>query len=276
LARQDVDAGVPSDAGAQPEARTVEDPAQRSNQVNCVIRLGGCPSSRPGGIPTAEEITGYNAQCRGETSYTGPDVVPTNDECRNPPAPGPTPGMTLSGAAPGTAMICSKRLEKPVVGWVANHSYIDDTGGRDCRGKDKVGNYAVQELVSGNWRRGCAKKTDTSSDPQEYTPNLKPCYPKPGVSDVHTCLRDAFNAYANPSEYANPSGPNSNTFAATLAKACCADSSDSGLKWVPGWDHAPAGPCPTGTPAGPDIPTTATPEMVAATAPGTEGEQTPS
>ncbi len=39
-------------------------------------------------------------------------------------------------------------------------------------------------------------------------------------------------------------GPNSNTFAATLAGACCEDASSSGLGFVPGWRHAPATPCP--------------------------------
>jgi hypothetical protein len=274
VARQALHAGVPSDAGARPEAGTEEDPAHRS-QTRCVIRLGGCPSSRPGGIPSAEEITAYNAQCRGETSYTGPDVYPTDAECRNPPAPGSIPGIALTGSTSGMAMICSKRLEASVVGWFANHSYIDDTGGGDCRGASKVGNYAIQTLWSGNFRRGCALKTDTSTDPQQYTPNVKPCAPKAGVSDVHACLRDAFNAYANPSEYVNPGGPNSNTFAATLAKACCADSSDSGLGWVPGWDHAPAGSCPTAILATTPTAEPKSPAVVAA-APGTESEQTPS
>jgi hypothetical protein len=240
VARQDLDAGVPTDAGVPADAAPA-DPAHRSDQTNCVIRLGGCASSRPAGIPTAEEIAAYNTLCRPETSYVGPDVTPTDEECRTPPVP---------GSQPGAAMICSKRLEYPVIGWFANHAYIDDTGRGDCHGSRLVGNYAVQDLVpgSGNFINGCAVKTDTSTDPQEFEPNIKPCDPQPGVGDVHVCLRAAYNAYTNPSEYSNdprrrPWGPNSNTFAATLAKACCVDSSDGGLGWVPGWDHAPAGPC---------------------------------
>lgn len=139
--------------------------------------------------------------------------------------------------------ICSKRLEAPIIGRFFNHAYIDDTGQDDCKGASKVGNYAIQTLVSGNFIRGCAAKTDRSTDPQAYPPNLKPCEPKSGVTDLSRCLRDAYNSYADPSVYVNPSGPNSNTFAATLAKACCADSSSSGLGRVPGWDHAPADPC---------------------------------
>lgn len=139
--------------------------------------------------------------------------------------------------------ICSKRLDNPLGIWF-NHSYIDDTGRDNCLGNSMVGNYAIQELCSGNFLRGCAIKTDRSTDPQGYTPNVKQCTPKPGVTDLSKCLRNAFNSYSDPSLYENPSGPNSNTFAATLAKTCCADGSSSGLGRVPGWDHPPAPPCP--------------------------------
>lgn len=143
--------------------------------------------------------------------------------------------------------VCSKRLNAPVLGWFFNHAYIDDTGRDDCLGSGLVGNYAIQTLVSGNFRRGCAAKTSTSSDPGQYTPNVKRCDPKPGITDVSTCMAHTYNSYADPSVYANPRGPNSNTFAATLAKACCADGSPRGLGWVPGWPHAPALPCPQQT-----------------------------
>lgn len=33
-------------------------------QVACVIRLGGCVSSRDGGVPSVEDIRRYNAECR--------------------------------------------------------------------------------------------------------------------------------------------------------------------------------------------------------------------
>ena len=138
--------------------------------------------------------------------------------------------------------VCSKRLDNPL-GVFFNHSYIDDTGSDNCLGKDMVGNYAIQALYSGNFLKGCALKTATSTDPQGYTPNVKQCNPKPGVKDLSRCLHDAYNNYANPSVYKNPSGPNSNTFAATLAKTCCADGSSKGLGWVPGWDQDPAPPC---------------------------------
>jgi len=140
--------------------------------------------------------------------------------------------------------VCSKRLEAPGLGLVFNHAYIDDTGSDNCLGRSMLGNYAVQTLISGNFVKGCAVKTATSTDPQEYTPNVKECLPKSGVTDLSRCLLDAYNSYADPSVYKNPFGPNSNTFAATLAKTCCADGSSVGLGLVPGWNHDPAPPCP--------------------------------
>ncbi len=252
VARQELDAGVQPDAGTTGDTGSVESPEEAA-QAGCVIRLGGCANSRPGGIPTPEEITNYNSECRRETSYSGPDITPSEEQCTNSVG---RPGRRPPVVSPGSAMICSKRLEAPVAGWFANHAYIDDTGRGDCLGAGMLNNYAVQTLVSGNFFNGCATKTDRSTDPQKYSPNVKRCDPAPGIADVHVCLRNAFNAYTEPSEYSNdprrsPWGPNSNTFAATLARACCADPSSSGLGIVPGWDHTPAGPCPTayGTPA---------------------------
>jgi hypothetical protein len=141
--------------------------------------------------------------------------------------------------------ICSKRLEAPVLGWVFNHSYIDDTGMDNCLGSSMPGNYAIQALHSGNFVKGCAVKTATSTDPMGRTPNVKQCDPAPGVTNLSRCLSNAYSAYSDPSLYKNPFGPNSNTFAATLAKTCCADGSSKGLGWVPGWKHAPAPPCPS-------------------------------
>jgi hypothetical protein len=200
-------------------------------------------------------------------------------------------------------MICSKTLEFKLAGlFGARHSYIDDTGRDDCLGSGQVGQYAVTDLVSGNFVRGCAAKTDRSPDPRGKTPLLKPCKPKSGVTDLSRCLRDAYSRYADPSVYSNEAvtvgagggalvggaagaiggaavgsllgpvgtiaggiiggvaglvggavggarltskvnGPNSNTFAATLATSCCEDATSSGLGWVPGWEHRPAPPC---------------------------------
>jgi hypothetical protein len=57
-------------------------PDPRSLQVECIKEQGGCYNTRPGGIPTSEELDRYNEECRSRTGYTGSDVIPTDDECR--------------------------------------------------------------------------------------------------------------------------------------------------------------------------------------------------
>lgn len=52
------------------------DNQKRQDQEQCVVRLGGCPHTRPAGIPTTEEIRNYNATCRNETYYRGSDITP--------------------------------------------------------------------------------------------------------------------------------------------------------------------------------------------------------
>jgi len=78
---------------AEPPAPTKEPPREpseaRDRQVACVKRLGGCPETRPGGLPSPEEITRYNEQCRVETGYEGVDVTPSADECAPSPPAGP-------------------------------------------------------------------------------------------------------------------------------------------------------------------------------------------
>jgi len=64
-----------------PTTGPTEENCRRARQVECVIRLGGCPNTRPGGIPEPEEIERYNSECRDETGYQGPAVTPTTDEC---------------------------------------------------------------------------------------------------------------------------------------------------------------------------------------------------
>jgi hypothetical protein len=117
-------------------------------------------------------------------------------------------------------------------------------------------NYAIREpMVSGNGLKGCTNTTTASGTPDDpATSKCKACTPPPGktAKDVSNCLLNAHMAYATPNLYMNlpdPAdgfkwGPNSNTYAATLAK-CCADPSSSGLGIVPGWNHRPAVPCPT-------------------------------
>lgn len=55
--------------------RQEANPDPAAAQKKCVQRLGGCPDADRSGIPSCGEIATYNARCRNETSYSGPDVV---------------------------------------------------------------------------------------------------------------------------------------------------------------------------------------------------------
>jgi hypothetical protein len=82
--------GAKADAGAPPPAKS-DDQASRDRQVSCVISEGGCPSSRSGGLPSPEEMQNYNQKCKATSQYTGPDITPSEEECKNPPKPSPLP-----------------------------------------------------------------------------------------------------------------------------------------------------------------------------------------
>ncbi len=47
----------------------------------CVRELGGCTGTRDAGQPSQEELSSYNASCRQESGYTGPDVSVSGKEC---------------------------------------------------------------------------------------------------------------------------------------------------------------------------------------------------
>ncbi|HEV7745425.1 MAG TPA: DUF4157 domain-containing protein [Pyrinomonadaceae bacterium] len=81
----------PHDAGVPPPIAGV--PGTEEDQRACVARLGGCPETRDAGLPTAEDIRNYNAECRKEIDYSGPDVQPVcaeekKEEEVEPPAGG--------------------------------------------------------------------------------------------------------------------------------------------------------------------------------------------
>ncbi len=145
--------------------------------------------------------------------------------------------------------VCARPLQS-VLGAFANHAFVDAPPHRYgvitplCAPTDGGPDNVLQGTVAQKW--------DNSPDPCGQSPvNCVPCLAKPGVSDVGQCLRAAFMAYNNPSLYRG-FGPNSNTFAGTLARACCADMvpKPSVLGIVPGWDDPPAparpGTCPPG------------------------------
>ena len=156
-----------------------------------------------------------------------------------------------AGSAPITPIqVCSRPLQAPGLGIFFDHAFI----------KSPPSQYAVItppcDPTDGGWNNPVlgtvAQKWDDSRDPCGKSPvECVPCLPKPGVADVEQCLRDAFTSYNHPSLY-KALGPNSNTFAGTLARACCDKMvpKPAGLGTVPGWDDPPsparAGKCPPG------------------------------
>ncbi len=150
--------------------------------------------------------------------------------------------------APTLPLVCSRPLDFPAWTGLRNfrHAYINDP----------PANYAIRGLVSGNGvTTSCSTATDASGSPDEPATSIcKPCLPAPGQTraDLSRCLRATHSAYPSPNLYRNlpdPNdgfrhGPNSNSYAAAMAR-CCYGFSRSGLGILPGWNHSPAGPCPT-------------------------------
>lgn len=149
--------------------------------------------------------------------------------------------------------VCARPLQGKL-GLFANHAYIETPTQRFAiitRCKPTTGS---DNVITGT----AATKTDISPDPCDLRPSCVNCVPLPGVTNLETCFRDAFNAYADPSLYKNNifTGDfiNSNTFAGTLARACCDHMipQPPALGNVPGWNSSPAPPraakCPGGPP----------------------------
>ncbi|MFH8484348.1 DUF4157 domain-containing protein [Streptomyces longisporoflavus] len=146
---------------------------------------------------------------------------------RQAPTMGPVTGS-------GGVRVCARALQ---IGPFGNHAYIDAP----------PFNYAIispmcpQNTFDNPLTGTSGQKWDNSPDPCGKTPTCLTCEPKPGVTSVPECMAATFRAYNNPSLY-KLSGPNSNTFAGTLARACCAgmDPKPKALGTCIGWDAAPA------------------------------------
>lgn len=72
--------------------------------------------------------------------------------------------------------------------------------------------------------------------------------------EVDRCVVDTAGGYSNPSDYRFSRGPNSNTFAGTIARKCKLTAPDV-VGWrTPGWNDPPAPPCkgPDGKPLKPE------------------------
>lgn len=159
------------------------------------------------------------------------------------PTPGPVPSPSPGPST--TVKVCSRDLQIAPVG---KHAYIEAPPFRYAIISPTCPQHWYDNALTGT----SGQKWDNSPDPCSKSPTCVDCLPAPGVTDVAKCMRDAFSAYANPSLY-KLSGPNSNTFAGTLARTCCAGMvpKPPALGWVPAWDDSPApargaGPCPPG------------------------------
>lgn len=191
----------------------------------------------------------------GAAGPGGPSVAPLvpGREEREPRPQGPTaPGQEQvsprSGPPPPTVSACARELSFTSR---ANHAYIDAPPYRYAIISPLCPAHWYETPVAWPWTS--AQKWDNSPDPCHKTPTCVPCYPKQGVTDVDRCMRDAYLAYNHPSLY-KLTGPNSNTFAGTLARTCCAGMvpKPAALGTCPGWDDPPspyragASPCPPG------------------------------
>jgi hypothetical protein len=156
----------------------------------------------------------------------------------------PAPGPTTTTLYP--YKVCSRQLQ--VSRW-GNHGYIEAPSFRYAIISPLCPQHWYDNPI---WPGTGGQKWDNSPDPCGKPPTCLPCLPKPGVTDVGRCLRDAFTAYNNPSLF-RVTGPNSNTFTGTLARACCAfmDPKPNALGWMPGWYRSPAPPRTGGRPCPP-------------------------
>jgi hypothetical protein len=66
----------------------------------------------------------------------------------------------------------------------------------------------------------------------------KNCGPWTDACDTDQCVENAANAYPNPSNYRFVRGPNSNTFAGTVARKCSLQRPP--VRFTPGWSDSPA------------------------------------
>jgi hypothetical protein len=122
--------------------------------------------------------------------------------------------------------VCCKKLI--AVGAVASHCYIEtlEDGKRSTVG-------LLGSWFSGQpWGTGNIYPNNGWEDSESCGEWSDECM------DADGCVRRVAGSYANPSHYNLALGPNSNTFAGTIARECKLKRPSGHL--TPGWNHSPA------------------------------------
>lgn len=234
--------GAPRVAGDPDEREIQARPFDAAEAKESGLRVESVPSAKYGsrtGQPGSDSrgtLTLQRQILMREEPPAGQQEAPKGAAPAGPAAPAPV------------YSVCARDLQGSL-GVFANHCYIEAPPYRYAIITRCNATSGSDNVVAGT----AATKTDVSPDPCSKTPKCVECVPKPGVTDLAKCFRDAFTAYNDPSLYKGL-GPNSNTFAGTLARGCCANMTPKpkALGTVPGWDDAAAparaATCPAGPP----------------------------
>jgi RHS repeat-associated protein len=134
----------------------------------------------------------------------------------------------LQGTDPlGLAQFCCRDLDSFVLGTVLGH--------RHCYvvADDSTVYGLYPETV-----RGRTVGVPRTNDPRDRGGDCFDCPKLECGPDQNACLRNAHNGYPRGTYKAYP-GPNSNTYAATLARQCCQGGVPSGASGAPGFNSSP-------------------------------------
>jgi len=134
----------------------------------------------------------------------------------------------LLGADPlGLAQFCCRDLNSFIFGTVLGrrHCYVVADDGTA---------YGLYPENVGGRRIGVPR----TNDPRDRGGDCFNCPKLECGSGQNSCLRNAHNGYPRGTYRAYP-GPNSNTYAATLARQCCQGGVPSGASRAPGFDSSP-------------------------------------
>ncbi len=74
--------GTTTSTTTYPSDEPNDTPEQR--QIACLIGRGDCAKISGGGLPEAGVVANENLACKRDTSYGGPDVWPTETQCKSP------------------------------------------------------------------------------------------------------------------------------------------------------------------------------------------------